>query len=72
MPKKTWSKSVVPILLKGYSTQKLKFCHHLLTLKLFQTCMSFFLLLNTQDDISACLERTEVTLVTEYVIINSE
>jgi len=38
-------------LLKGYSTQKWKFCHHLLTLKLFQTCMSFFLLLNTKEDI---------------------
>jgi len=31
-------------------TQKLKFCHHSLTLKLLQTCMSFFLLLNTQED----------------------
>jgi len=37
--------------LKGYSTQKWKFCHHLLTLKLLQTCMSFFLLLNTKEDI---------------------
>jgi len=27
---------------------KWKFCHNLLTLKLFQTCMSFFLLLNTR------------------------
>jgi len=24
----------------------MKICHHLLTLKLFQTCMSFFLLLH--------------------------
>jgi len=32
-------------------TQKLKFCHHSLTLKLLQTCMSFFLQLNTQEDI---------------------
>jgi len=35
-------------LLKGPFTQKGKFCHHLLTLMLFQTCMSFFLLLNTK------------------------
>jgi len=28
-----------------------KCCHHLLNLKLFQTCMSFFLLLNTNEDI---------------------
>jgi len=35
-------------LLKGQFTQKGKFCHHLLTLMLFQTCMSFFLLLNTK------------------------
>jgi len=34
------------LLLKGHSTQKYKFCHHLLTLKLLQTCVSFFLLLN--------------------------
>ncbi len=27
------------------------FCHYLLTLMLFQTCMSFFLLLNTKEDI---------------------
>jgi len=37
--------------LKGYSTPKLKFCQHLLTLKLLQTCMSFFLLLNTKEAI---------------------
>jgi len=36
--------------LMGYSTQKLKYSH-LLTLKLLQTCMSFFLLLNTKEDI---------------------
>ncbi len=34
--------------LKVQYTQKWKFCHHLLTLKSFQTCMSFFLLLNTK------------------------
>jgi len=28
-----------------------KFCYHLLTLKLFQTCMNFFLLLNSLEDI---------------------
>jgi len=27
------------------------FCHHLLTLKLSQTCLNFSLLLNTKDDI---------------------
>ncbi len=31
--------------------KKWKFCHHLLTLKLFQTWMSFFALLNTKYDI---------------------
>ncbi len=30
---------------------KLKYCHHLLTLKSFQTSMSFFLLLNTKENI---------------------
>jgi len=30
---------------------KWKFCHHLLTFELFQTCMSFLLLLNTKEDI---------------------
>jgi len=32
---------VITDLLKGYSTQKRKFGHNLLTLKLLQTCMSF-------------------------------
>jgi len=36
---------------KGHSTQKFKFCHHLLILKMLQTCMSFCLLLNTKEDI---------------------
>ncbi len=35
--------------LKGQFTQKWKFWHHLLTLKLFSTCTSFFLLLNTKE-----------------------
>jgi len=39
------------VFLKGYSTQKCKFCHHLLTLKLLQPCMIFFPLLNTKEDI---------------------
>jgi len=34
------------VILKGQFTQKWTFCHHLLTLKLFQTCMNFFLLLS--------------------------
>jgi len=29
----------------------MKFCHHILTLKLFKTCTNFFLLLNTKGDI---------------------
>ncbi len=37
--------------LKWQFAQKWKFCHHLVTLKLFQTCISFFLLLSTKDDI---------------------
>ncbi len=36
---------------KGLFTEDWKLCHNLLTLKLFQTCMSFFLLLNTKEDI---------------------
>jgi len=39
------------MLFKRQFTQKGTFCHHLLTLKLFQTYMNFFLLLNTQEDI---------------------
>ncbi len=36
--------------LKAQFTQKWKCCHHLLTFKLFQTCMNFYLLLNTKED----------------------
>jgi len=32
-------------------SQKGTFCHHLLTLVWFQTCVSSFLLLNTKEDI---------------------
>uniref|UniRef100_A0A672PFE7 Programmed cell death protein 10-like n=1 Tax=Sinocyclocheilus grahami TaxID=75366 RepID=A0A672PFE7_SINGR len=32
------------IVLKGYFTLKLKFCHYFLILMLFQTCMTYFLL----------------------------
>jgi len=38
------------MLLKGWFTQKWKFCHHLI--KLFQTCMSFLCLTHTQKDLS--------------------
>jgi len=41
----------VDLLTNVYYTQKWIFCHHLLTLKLLQTCMSFFLLLSTKEDI---------------------
>ncbi len=34
--------------LNGSFNQKCKFCHHLLTLKYFQTCMNVFVLLNTK------------------------
>ncbi len=34
-----------------YFTQKWKICHNLFTLKLFYTCMSFFRLLNTKQDV---------------------
>jgi len=37
--------------LKGIVHPKWKCWHHLLTLKWFQTCMSFFLLLNTKENI---------------------
>jgi len=43
--------SVQENILKGYSTQNWKFCYYLLILKLLQTCMSFFLLLNTKEDV---------------------
>ncbi len=36
--------------LKAQFTKKLKFCHHLLTLKYFQTCMNVFVL-NSKEDI---------------------
>jgi len=41
----------IQALLKGYFTQKLKFYRRLLTLKLFQTSMCSFVLLNTKKDI---------------------
>ncbi len=34
--------------LKGYFTQKCKFCHHELPLEYFQTCKNVFVLLNTK------------------------
>ncbi len=34
--------------LKGKFSQKWQFCHHLLTLMLFQTCMAFFLTWNSE------------------------
>jgi len=38
--------------LKGTVHFKIKkFCHHLLTLKLFQTCKNLFLLLKKMEDI---------------------
>ncbi len=37
--------------LKGLFTQKITFCHHLLTVVSFQTRMSFFLMLNIKEDI---------------------
>jgi len=39
------------LLLKGLFMPKKTFCHHLLPLKLFQTCMNAFLPLNTKEDI---------------------
>ncbi len=46
--------------IKGVVYQKCKFCHHLFT-KLFQTCMSFFILLNTKEDIlkNVCKQTAE-------------
>ncbi len=37
--------------LKGSFTQKLYFCHYLLTHMLSQTFINFFLVLNTKEDI---------------------
>jgi len=39
------------LVLKGQLAQKWKSCHLLLTLRLFQTYMNFFLLLSTKEDI---------------------
>ncbi len=47
-------------LLKGQFTQKWKFRHHLLTLRLYQSCMHFFLL-NTKHDIWRMLGKKEYT-----------
>ncbi len=44
-------------------------CHHLLTFKLFQTCMSFFLLLNTQD-ILKNVDNQTVWLPTLFKMLN--
>ncbi len=41
-------------------------CHNLLTLKLFKTCMSFFLLLNTKEGILM-----NVGMFEEYYSFNS-
>jgi len=38
-------------ILKGWFTQKWKFCQYLLTLMLFQTSMCLFVLLDTKEDI---------------------
>ncbi len=43
--------STWPDPLKELFAQKWQFCHHLLTLKLFQTRMSFFLPLSTKENI---------------------
>ncbi len=45
---------VTDLHLKGQFIQKWKFCHHLNTLKLFQTCMSFFQLFNIEEDFDQC------------------
>ncbi len=41
---------IIPLNLKGIVHPKNKRFCHLLTLKLFQICMSFFVLLNTKED----------------------
>jgi len=38
-------------ILKGLFTQNWQFSQHLFTVMLFQTCTSFFLLMNTKEDI---------------------
>jgi len=38
------------LLLKVIVFQKWKFCHHLLSIKLFQTYIHLFFLLNTKED----------------------
>ncbi len=45
---------VTDLHLKGQFTQKWKCCYYLNTLKLFQICMSLFLLLNIKEDFDEC------------------
>ncbi len=49
--KLSWSFLCCSLSLKAQFTQTFQFCHRLLTLMLFQTCMNVFLLLNTKEDI---------------------
>ncbi len=61
----TWPKSHF---LKGTGHPKWQFCHHLLTLMLFKTCMSLYLLLNTKEDIlkNVCYQRVAGPLWLPY------
>ncbi len=48
--------------LKDSSPKKSKSCHHLFTLKMFQTCMSFFLLLSTKEDKDTLVNKLMVVI----------
>ncbi len=55
--------------LKVRFTQKWYFCHHFLTLKSFQDCMTLFLLWNTKEDVlkNVYNQTTLVTIDLQYM-----
>jgi len=52
--------------LKGKFTQKWKFYHRLLTLKLLQTSMCLFVLLNTKEDIWKNVLIKQISIPIDY------
>ncbi len=58
------------VLHMGFPSRDWKFCHNLLILKLFQACMSFFLLMKTKYAIVKNAGTQTVALAIEFVLIN--
>ncbi len=46
----------------------LYFCYHLLSLMLFQTCMTFFFLRNTKEDISNNVDKKNIGVGTNNLV----